>query len=148
MEWCLIIKVMFSGGGGLCLVTQPLCSRAVLDDALQDEGCHGGVDHVVGHPALGQSGLLVFARVDIVSELRREERLVSQTLTVYLHYPGNYPGLLSTPDLRMRVEHRPEQRRARPWVAAWVSGGAPQCPSIDPFLTLSHKDAAKGNKCH
>ena len=97
MEWCLIIKVMFSGGGGLCLVTQPLCSWAVLDDALQDEGGHSGVDHVVGHPALGQSGLLVFARVDIVSELRREERSVSQTLTVYLHYPGNYPGLLSAP---------------------------------------------------
>ena len=97
MEWCLIIKVMFSGGGGLCLVTQPLCSWAVLDDALQDEGGHSGVDHVVGHPALGQSGLLVFARVDIVSELRREERSVSQTLTVYLHYPRNYPGLLSAP---------------------------------------------------
>ena len=58
---------------------------------------------------------------------------------LYLHYPGNDPGLLSTsvknifapelshsnllPDLRMRVEHRPEQRGAGPGVAAYEDEG-------------------------
>ena len=45
----------------------------MLDDALEDEGGHGGVDDVVGDPALGQPRLLVLARVDGVSELRRLE---------------------------------------------------------------------------
>ena len=62
-------------------------------------------------------------------------------ILLYLHYPGNYPGLLSTsvknifapelflslsnllPDLRMRVEHRPEQRGAGPGMAAYEQSG-------------------------
>ena len=45
----------------------------MLDDALEDEGGHGGVDDVVGDAALGQPRLLILARVDGVSELRRVE---------------------------------------------------------------------------
>ena len=41
----------------------------MLDDALEDEGRHGGVDDVVGDAALGQPGLLVLAGVDGVSYL-------------------------------------------------------------------------------
>ena len=48
----------------LCLVTQPVSRRPVLDDALEDEGRHGGVDHIVGDAALGQPRLLVLAGVD------------------------------------------------------------------------------------
>ena len=45
----------------------------MLDDALEDEGGHGGVDDVVGDPTLRQPRLLVLARVDGISELRRVE---------------------------------------------------------------------------
>ena len=65
--------MVINEGVRLCLVAQPVSRRAVLDDALEDEGGHGGVDDVVGDPTLRQPRLLVLARVDGISELRRVE---------------------------------------------------------------------------
>ena len=52
------------------LVTQPLRCLTVLDNGLEDEGGHRGVDHIATDPALGQPLDLIVTPVPLVPHLR------------------------------------------------------------------------------